>query len=108
MLYHWPHFPLYFGFLLKLAMADFIHFSSLTLVKEMMLMIPFENSDVIHFLLPLAGSLVVNYPFDNDEQGLAIYSKSPDDAVFQQLALSYSKVGLRLNTRFCVIHLKVP
>uniref|UniRef100_A0A8P0TD41 gp180 n=1 Tax=Canis lupus familiaris TaxID=9615 RepID=A0A8P0TD41_CANLF len=37
------------------------------------------------------GSLVVNYPFDDDEQGLATYSKSPDDAVFQQIALSYSK-----------------
>ncbi|NXU81314.1 CBPD Carboxypeptidase, partial [Oreotrochilus melanogaster] len=37
------------------------------------------------------GSLVVNYPFDDDEEGIAIYSKSPDDAMFQQLALSYSK-----------------
>lgn len=41
-----------------------------------------------------AGSLVVNYPFDDDEQGIAIYSKSPDDAVFQKLALAYSKVKL--------------
>lgn len=41
-----------------------------------------------------AGSLVVNYPFDDDEKGLSMYSKSPDDAVFQQLALSYSKVSL--------------
>ncbi|KAK1331439.1 hypothetical protein QTO34_009394 [Cnephaeus nilssonii] len=39
------------------------------------------------------GSLVVNYPFDDDEQGFATYSKSPDDAVFQQIALSYSKVS---------------
>jgi len=45
-------------------------------------------------LVSPAGSLVVNYPFDDDEQGIAIYSKSPDDAVFQQLALSYSKVKL--------------
>ncbi|OWK15320.1 hypothetical protein Celaphus_00000804, partial [Cervus elaphus hippelaphus] len=36
-------------------------------------------------------TLVVNYPFDDDEQGIATYSKSPDDAVFQQIALSYSK-----------------
>ncbi|KAF3816568.1 hypothetical protein GH733_013916 [Mirounga leonina] len=35
--------------------------------------------------------MVVNYPFDDDEQGVATYSKSPDDAVFQQIALSYSK-----------------
>lgn len=42
-----------------------------------------------------AGSLVVNYPFDDDEQGIAIYSKSPDDAVFQKLALAYSKVKLQ-------------
>lgn len=39
----------------------------------------------------------MNYPFDDDEQGLATYSKSPDDAVFQQIALSYSKVSLCLN-----------
>ncbi|KAM8976149.1 carboxypeptidase D [Pelodytes ibericus] len=37
------------------------------------------------------GSLVVNYPYDDDEKGVSMYSKSPDDAVFQQLALSYSK-----------------
>lgn len=45
-------------------------------------------------LISPAGSLVVNYPYDDDEQGMAIYSKSPDDAVFQQLALSYSKVEI--------------
>ncbi|NXF34997.1 CBPD Carboxypeptidase, partial [Nyctibius bracteatus] len=42
------------------------------------------------------GSLVVNYPFDDDEQGIAVYSKSPDDAVFQQLALSYSKENTKM------------
>ncbi|XP_033279200.1 carboxypeptidase D isoform X2 [Orcinus orca] len=47
---------------------------------------PFVLSANLH-----GGSLVVNYPFDDDEQGLATYSKSPDDAVFQQIALSYSK-----------------
>ncbi|XP_021093800.1 carboxypeptidase D isoform X2 [Heterocephalus glaber] len=47
---------------------------------------PFVLSANLH-----GGSLVVNYPFDDDEQGLALYSKSPDDAVFQQIALSYSK-----------------
>ncbi|XP_016057458.1 PREDICTED: carboxypeptidase D isoform X1 [Miniopterus natalensis] len=47
---------------------------------------PFVLSANLH-----GGSLVVNYPFDDDEQGIATYSKSPDDAVFQQIALSYSK-----------------
>ncbi|KAJ1071639.1 hypothetical protein K5549_001931 [Capra hircus] len=47
---------------------------------------PFVLSANLH-----GGTLVVNYPFDDDEQGIAMYSKSPDDAVFQQIALSYSK-----------------
>ncbi|OBS64619.1 hypothetical protein A6R68_06849, partial [Neotoma lepida] len=47
---------------------------------------PFVLSANLH-----GGSLVVNYPFDDNEQGVATYSKSPDDAVFQQIALSYSK-----------------
>ncbi|XP_036264515.1 carboxypeptidase D isoform X2 [Pipistrellus kuhlii] len=47
---------------------------------------PFVLSANLH-----GGSLVVNYPFDDDDQGFATYSKSPDDAVFQQIALSYSK-----------------
>ncbi|XP_069082370.1 carboxypeptidase D [Pleurodeles waltl] len=47
---------------------------------------PFVLSANLH-----GGSLVVNYPFDDDEQGLSIYSPSPDDAVFRQIALSYSR-----------------
>lgn len=38
------------------------------------------------------GSLVVNYPFDDDKDGLSHYSKSPDDAVFRQVAKAYSQV----------------
>uniref|UniRef100_A0A7M4F8C3 Carboxypeptidase D n=1 Tax=Crocodylus porosus TaxID=8502 RepID=A0A7M4F8C3_CROPO len=52
---------------------------------------PFVLSANLH-----GGSLVVNYPFDDDEQGIAIYSKSPDDAVFQQLALSYSRENAQM------------
>lgn len=62
-----------------------------------MLMTHLEIGNMVHFPLFLVGSLVVNYPFDDDEQGVATYSKSPDDAVFQQIALSYSKVSLCLN-----------
>ncbi|KAG8450429.1 hypothetical protein GDO86_002911 [Hymenochirus boettgeri] len=47
---------------------------------------PFVLSANLH-----GGSLVVNYPFDDDEKGLSMYSKSPDDSVFQQLSLSYSR-----------------
>ncbi|CAM4679436.1 unnamed protein product [Caretta caretta] len=52
---------------------------------------PFVLSANLH-----GGSLVVNYPFDDDEKGIAIYSKSPDDGVFQQLALSYSKENTQM------------
>ncbi|XP_036762146.2 carboxypeptidase D [Manis pentadactyla] len=52
---------------------------------------PFVLSANLH-----GGSLVVNYPFDDDEQGFATYSKSPDDAVFQQIALSYSKENTQM------------
>nr|XP_028564224.1 carboxypeptidase D [Podarcis muralis] len=52
---------------------------------------PFVLSANLH-----GGSLVVNYPYDDDQQGVATYSRSPDDAVFQQIALSYAKENARM------------
>lgn len=37
------------------------------------------------------GSLVVNYPFDDNLEDVIGYSKSPDDAVFRMVALAYSQ-----------------
>lgn len=38
------------------------------------------------------GSLVVNYPYDDDKKGITQYSQSPDDKVFQQVSRAYSQV----------------
>ena len=37
------------------------------------------------------GSLVANYPFDNNRELIEKYSKSPDDEIFKHLAYTYSK-----------------
>ncbi|XP_076831943.1 carboxypeptidase D [Brachyhypopomus gauderio] len=37
------------------------------------------------------GSLVVNYPFDDNPDGISRYSKSPDDDVFKMVSSAYAK-----------------
>ena len=37
------------------------------------------------------GALVANYPYDNSRIGRSVYTISPDDDIFRQLALTYSK-----------------
>ena len=36
------------------------------------------------------GALVANYPYDNSRNGNSVYTASPDDDIFRQLALAYS------------------
>lgn len=49
----------------------------------------------VHAFLHFEGSLVVNYPYDDDAEGVVAYSKSADDAVFKMVSLAYSKVFIR-------------
>ncbi|XP_048016143.1 carboxypeptidase D [Megalobrama amblycephala] len=53
---------------------------------------PFVLSANLH-----GGSLVVNYPFDDNLEDVVRYSKSSDDAVFRMLALAYSQENTQMH-----------
>ncbi|MBF0449713.1 MAG: succinylglutamate desuccinylase/aspartoacylase family protein [Candidatus Magnetomorum sp.] len=46
------------------------------------------------------GALVVNYPYDSDFYSYNYYSATPDDDLFQELALSYSLLNQSMYTSY--------
>jgi len=52
---------------------------------------PFVLSANLH-----GGTLVANYPYDDNKKGVATFTKCPDDAVFKQVSKAYSLVSISL------------
>lgn len=66
------------------------------LVKDWIDSIPFVMSANFH-----GGSLVANYPYDNRADKRSSYSRTPDDDIFREMALTYSMNHPKM-------HLNVP
>jgi hypothetical protein len=65
-----------------------------TAVRNWIHSIPFVLSANLH-----GGTVVANYPYDNNAYGKQKKSVSPDDDVFRHLALTYAKKHPNMRTR---------